>query len=49
MHGPSIYPPYLSYWLVVDFHDIRWGGSDAIERDLDGIIFSPIALTILKW
>jgi hypothetical protein len=32
---------------MVDFHEI-WFGSDAIQRDLDAIIFNPIASNVLK-
>jgi 4-hydroxy-L-threonine phosphate dehydrogenase PdxA len=33
---------------MVDLYDI-WYGADAIQGDLDAIIFNPIAKTILKW
>jgi hypothetical protein len=33
---------------LVDFHVIWWAG-DAIEGDIDAIIFNPIASRILKW
>jgi hypothetical protein len=33
---------------VVDFHDIPQGGN-AIQGDLDAVIFNPISSTILKW
>jgi hypothetical protein len=33
---------------LVDFREV-WLGSDAIQGDIDSIIFNPIASTILKW
>jgi hypothetical protein len=33
---------------LVDIHEI-WKADDAIQEDLDVIIFNPIASTILKW
>jgi hypothetical protein len=33
---------------VVDFHEI-WYGGNAIEGDLDAVVFNPISSTILKW
>jgi hypothetical protein len=33
---------------VVDFHEI-WYGGNAIQGDLDSVIFNPISSTILKW
>jgi hypothetical protein len=33
---------------LVDFLDI-WYGGNAIQVDLEAIIFNPISLTILKW
>jgi hypothetical protein len=33
---------------LVDFHDI-WLGGNAIQVDLDVVIFIPIYSTILKW
>jgi hypothetical protein len=33
---------------LVDFHEI-WLGGNAIQGDLDAVIFSPIPSTILKW
>jgi hypothetical protein len=32
---------------LVDFHEI-WYGGNAVQRDLDTIIFNPIATLILK-
>jgi hypothetical protein len=32
----------------LDFHEI-WYGGDAIQGDLDAVIFNPIASTILKF
>jgi hypothetical protein len=32
----------------VDFYEIQYG-ANAIEGDLDAIIFNPIASTVLKW
>jgi hypothetical protein len=33
---------------VVDFRELLYGGN-AIQGDLDAIIFNPIALAIVKW
>jgi len=33
---------------LVDFHEI-WYGGNAIQGDLDAVIFNPISSTILKW
>jgi hypothetical protein len=33
---------------LVDFHEIYYGGN-AIQGDLDAIIFIPIVSTSLKW
>jgi hypothetical protein len=33
---------------LVDIRDI-WYGANAIQVDLDAIIFNPISSTILKW
>jgi hypothetical protein len=33
---------------LVHFHEICYGG-DAIQEDLDALIFKPIASGILKW
>jgi hypothetical protein len=33
---------------LIDFHEI-WYGGNAIQEDLNAIIFNPISSTILKW
>jgi hypothetical protein len=33
---------------LIDFHDI-WYEGNAIQGDIDAIIFNPISSTILKW
>jgi hypothetical protein len=40
--------PYQILDQVVDFYEI-WYVCDAIQGDLDAIIFNPIAPAILKW
>jgi hypothetical protein len=39
--------PTTSNFCLVDFHEI-WNGGNAIQGDLEAIIFNPIALIILK-
>jgi hypothetical protein len=33
---------------LVDYHEI-WYGGNVIQGDLNAIIFSPLASTLLKW
>jgi hypothetical protein len=33
---------------LINVHDI-WSGGDAIQGDLDAILFNPICSSILKW
>jgi hypothetical protein len=44
----SVCPPLITFEPLGNLHDI-WYGDDAIQVDLDAIIFNPIASTILKW
>jgi hypothetical protein len=43
----SVCPPLITLNCLVDFHEI-WYGGNAIQGDLDAIIFNPIDSVILK-
>jgi hypothetical protein len=43
----SVCPPLITLNRLVDFHEI-WYKRNAIQGDLDAIIFNPIGLIILK-
>jgi hypothetical protein len=43
----SVRFPLMTLNRLVDFHEI-WHGVNAVQRDLDAIIFKPIASIILK-
>jgi hypothetical protein len=38
----SVCPPLMTSELLVEFHEI-WYGGNAIQGDLDAVIFNPIA------
>jgi hypothetical protein len=44
----SVCPPLITFELLVHFNPFFWYGGDAIQVDLDSVIFNPISSTILK-
>jgi hypothetical protein len=43
----AVCPPLITFEPLCRFHEI-WYGGNAIQGDLDAIIFNPIASIILK-
>jgi hypothetical protein len=44
----SLFPPLITSEPLGRFYEI-WYGGNAIQGDLDAVIFNPICSTILKW